>query len=90
MSRRKNHALHRARRLAIGCALCIAIPAAARAQAPDQLIIPTYRDQDIRVLIEGVQAVTGRPMIVDPRVRANVTFYNSTPMTPDAFYQAFL
>jgi general secretion pathway protein D len=55
-----------------------------------QQIIPSYRDSDIRVLIEGVQAVTGRPMIVDPRVRANVTLYNSTPMTPEAFYQAFL
>jgi general secretion pathway protein D len=55
-----------------------------------QTIIPVYRDTDIRVVIEGVQAVTGRPMIVDPRVRANVTLYNSTPLSPEEFYQLFL
>ena len=59
-------------------------------QAQSQQITPVYRDTDIRVVIEGVQAVTGRPMIVDPRVRANVTLYNSTPLSPDEFYQLFL
>jgi general secretion pathway protein D len=58
--------------------------------AQSQQITPVYRDTDIRVVIEGVQAVTGRPMIVDPRVRANVTLYNSTPLSPDEFYQLFL
>src|SRR6185437_15411551 len=28
--------------------------------------------------------------ILDPRVRAQVTMYSSAPMTPPAFYQAFL
>ena len=76
-------------RTAIGCALCLAA-AQAPAQAQDQLIVPSFRESDIRVVIESVQAVTGRPMIVDPRVRANVTLYNSTPMTPQEFYQLFL
>jgi general secretion pathway protein D len=62
----------------------------AHAQPPDQQIIPSYRGIDIRVLIEEVQAVTGRTMIVDPRVRANVTLYGTKPMTPEAFWDVFL
>jgi general secretion pathway protein D len=79
----------RAFSIAVGCAVCIVAPSAARAQAQDQQITPSFRESDIRVVIEGVQAVTGRPMIVDPRVRANVTLYNSTPLTPEEFYQLF-
>ena len=37
-----------------------------------------------------VSTITGRTFIVDPRVRANVTILSSTPMSPEAFYQAFL
>ena len=33
---------------------------------------------------------TGKNFIVDPRVRAQVTMFSSTAMTPDEFYQAFL
>ena len=34
--------------------------------------------------------VTGKSFIVDPRVRAQVTMLSTTPMSPDAFYEAFL
>jgi general secretion pathway protein D len=71
-------------------AIAAACLAAYCLSAQSQQITPVYRDTDIRVVIEGVQAVTGRPMIVDPRVRANVTLYNSTPLSPDEFYQLFL
>jgi general secretion pathway protein D len=71
----------------IAAALCLA---AYCLSAHAQQITPVYRDTDIRVVIEGVQAVTGRPMIVDPRVRANVTLYNTTPLSPTEFYQLFL
>ncbi len=34
--------------------------------------------------------MTGKNFIVDPRVRAQVTMLSNTPMSPDAFYEAFL
>ncbi len=37
-----------------------------------------------------MSAVTGKNFIVDPRVKAQVTMLSSTPMSPEAFYQAFL
>ncbi|MGA1424201.1 MAG: type II secretion system secretin GspD [Steroidobacteraceae bacterium] len=53
-------------------------------------ITPNFKDADITQVIEAVAASTGRNIIVDPRVRAQVTMLSSTPMTPDAFYEAFL
>jgi general secretion pathway protein D len=58
-------------------------------QRPPQLT-PNYRDADIRVVADQVQQVIGRTIIVDPRVRAQVTVLANAPMTPAAFYQLFL
>jgi general secretion pathway protein D len=60
------------------------------AQAQEPTITPNYKDADLRQIIEAVSAITGRNFIVDPRVRAQVTMLSSQPMTPDAFYAAFL
>ncbi len=62
----------------------------AQQQQQQQTITPAFRDADITQIIEAVSTITGRTFIVDPRVRAQVTILSSTPMTPDAFYQAFL
>ncbi len=61
---------------------------AALAQGPT--ITPNYKDADLRQIIEAVSAITGKNFIVDPRVRAQVTMLSSQPMSPDAFYAAFL
>ncbi|MDZ7643385.1 MAG: type II secretion system secretin GspD [Woeseiaceae bacterium] len=61
---------------------------AAHAQQPT--ITPNYKDADLRQIIEAVGEVTGRNFLIDPRVEAKVTMLSATPMTPDAFYEAFL
>jgi len=53
-------------------------------------ITPNYKDADLRQIIEAVSEVTGRNFIIDPRVKAQVTMLSSTPMSPEAFYEAFL
>jgi general secretion pathway protein D len=58
-----------------------------RAQAT---ITPNYKDADLEQVIEAVGAVTGKNFIIDPRVKAQVTMISSTPMSSDAFYEAFL
>jgi general secretion pathway protein D len=55
-----------------------------------QRITVNFKDADITQVIEEVEMVTGKRFIVDPRVRAQVTFLSSTPMTDEQFYQAFL
>ena len=53
-------------------------------------ITPNYKEADIRQIIEAVGEVTRKNFIIDTRVNAKVTMLSSTPMTPDAFYEAFL
>ena len=60
------------------------------AQAPDLQIMPNYRDADLRQIVEAVGEVTGRNILVDPRVTGQVTFLSHSPMSPEAFYEAFL
>jgi general secretion pathway protein D len=59
-------------------------------RAQQSSITPNYKDADIRQVIEAVGEVTGRNFILDPRVKAQVTMLSAVPMTPDAFYEAFL
>jgi len=60
------------------------------AQNNGQRITPSFKDAEIGQVIEAVAAATGKTIIPDPRVRAQVTMLSQTPMTPDAFYEAFL
>jgi len=60
------------------------------ASAQQPTITPNYREADIRQIVEAVGEVTDKTFIIDPRVNAKVTMLSSTPMSPDAFYEAFL
>ena len=60
------------------------------AQQPGPQIMPNYREADLRQVIEAVGEVTGRNFLVDPRVTGQVTFLSYSPMSPEAFYEAFL
>ncbi len=76
-------------------ALCVAILASvaggvSQGQPQQPMYTANYREADIRMVIEQVQAVIGRPIIIDPRVRAQVTVLSNAPMTADAFYRTFL
>ena len=73
----------------IGAALAILLPLFAVAQ--QTTITPNFKDADIREIVEAVSAVTRENYIIDPRVNAqNVTMLSTTPMSPEAFYEAFL
>ncbi|MGI9224501.1 MAG: type II secretion system secretin GspD [Woeseiaceae bacterium] len=68
--------------------LLIALSALSLAQ--QVTITPNYKEADIRQIVEAVGAVTDKNFIIDPRVNAKVTMLSTTPMTPEAFYEAFL
>ncbi|HEX7062610.1 MAG TPA: type II secretion system secretin GspD [Woeseiaceae bacterium] len=53
-------------------------------------ITPNYREADLRQIVEAVSAITNKDFIIDPRVNAKVTMISANPLTPEAFYQAFL
>jgi general secretion pathway protein D len=84
--------------LTFACCLALLGPplaCLAQAQPPGAVhqavsITPNFKDADITQIVQAVAAATGKSFILDPRVRAQVTMYSSAPMTPPAFYQAFL
>jgi general secretion pathway protein D len=76
--------------MALGLVLGLGSMSPASAQDVGPLIMPNYREADIRQIIEAVGEVTGRNFLVDPRVNAQVTLLSYSPMSPEAFYQAFL
>lgn len=62
-----------------------------QAHAQDQpMITPNYKDADLSQIVEAVSEITKKNFIVDPRVRAQVTMVSNSPMSADAFYEAFL
>jgi len=72
------------------CAVAVLIAASVASAQQTQRITPNFKDADITQIAEAVSAATGKNFIIDPRVRAQVTMLSSTPMTPAAFYEAFL
>ena len=72
------------------CALAIVLSVSLASAQQAQRITPNFKDADITQIAEAVSAATGKNFIIDPRVRAQVTMLSSTPMSPDAFYEAFL
>src|ERR1700687_2260500 len=67
------------------------LPAAPQARTQEgPTITPNYKDADLSQIIQAVAEVTGKNFIIDPRVNAKVTMLSATPMSPAAFYEAFL
>ncbi|MGQ0834415.1 MAG: type II secretion system secretin GspD [Gammaproteobacteria bacterium] len=81
-------------RLPLLCATALlAFTSASAQEAPlsnGQRITPNFKDANISTIIEAVSEATGKNFIVDPRVNAQVTMFSRTPMSPEAFYEAFL
>ncbi|MBT8099569.1 MAG: type II secretion system protein GspD, partial [Gammaproteobacteria bacterium] len=80
-------------RLALLLMLTLTIgPIGAKAQQTSgATITPNYKEADIRQIVEAVGEITNRTFIIDPRVSGQkVTMLSSTPMSPEAFYEAFL
>jgi general secretion pathway protein D len=45
---------------------------------------------ELSQIAAAVSTATGKNFIIDPRVRARATMISPTPMSPAAFYEAFL
>ena len=73
------------KRLTTTLVICILGVSFANAQTT-----PNFREADIRKIVEAVSEVTGKTFILDPRVTAKVTILSKTPLSADAFYEAFL
>ena len=75
-----------------GVLVSVTLSAAPQQPKPQEgaTITPNYKDADLSQIIQAVSEVTGKNFIIDPRVNAKVTMLSATPMSPAAFYEAFL
>jgi general secretion pathway protein D len=81
------------RKVAVGAVLLMAsLGTGPRANPAQQgaTITPNYKDAELGQVIQAVSEVTGKNFILDPRVNAKVTMLSASPMSPAAFYEAFL
>jgi len=87
MTKKSIYTLSRPLRLLLASGL-LCLAALAWAQQPAATV--NWKDADIRQVVEAVSAVTGKNVILDPRVTGKVTLLSPTPLGPDAMYAAFL
>ena len=71
-------------------AVLLVFVSAAAAQIPAGYVIPNFKDVEFEQIAAAVSIATGKSFIIDPRVHARVTMISTTPMSPAAFYEAFL
>src|SRR5882724_3451640 len=71
-------------------AMSLAAAAAPPRSTDGPTITPNYKDAEIGQIIQAVSEVTGKNFIIDPRVNAKITMLSASPMSPAAFYEAFL
>jgi len=56
----------------------------------DDLVTLNLNNADISAFITDIGQITGKTVIVDPRVKGSVTIVSSHPMTKDEVYQVFI
>ena len=68
------------------------LPLAGAAFAQQDTVRLNYRDADLKEVVEAVAEVTGKNFVIDPQVGADrqVNLFGSQPLSPEAYYQAFL
>ena len=71
-------------------AVLLVFVSVAAAQIPAGYVIPNFKDVEFEKIAAAVSIATGKSFIIDPRVHARVTMISTTPMSPSAFYEAFL
>ncbi|MBT8090929.1 MAG: type II secretion system secretin GspD [Gammaproteobacteria bacterium] len=86
--KRKTTTLNRGSVRLLLTTLLLSVASVAWTQQADVTL--NWNDADIRKVVEAVSEVTGKNFILDPRVTGKVTLLSSSPMSPDAFYEAFL
>ncbi len=77
-------------RRAASCVLLLSLVAPLAPAQEEQTITPNYKDADLGQIVEAVSEITKKNFIIDPRVRAQVTMVSNSPLSADAFYEAFL
>ncbi|MBG9389351.1 type II secretion system secretin GspD [Caenimonas aquaedulcis] len=84
------HTAHRIAVIGIACALATGWPAASIAQRRAEPVTLNFVNADIEAVARTMAAISGRNIVVDPRVKGTITLSTDKPVSPSAAYNQFL
>ncbi|MBX3655593.1 MAG: type II secretion system secretin GspD [Ramlibacter sp.] len=72
------------------CAALAGAPGLLHAQKPGEPITLNFANAEIEAVARTMAAITGRSIVVDPRVKGTMNLNTDKPVTPSAAYNQFL
>lgn len=76
--------------LALTAVLAVGVPVSTHAQAEEEKWQVNFKDSDIQEVIKFVADVTGKTVIIDPRVKGKVKVISASSLTEQELYDLFL
>jgi general secretion pathway protein D len=76
--------------LCIACALAAGLPGVSLAQRSSEPVTLNFVNADIEAVARTMAAISGRNIVVDPRVKGTITLSTERPVAPAAAYNQFL
>jgi general secretion pathway protein D len=70
--------------------LCLSANVIAQQPSQNGPWTPNYKDADILEVIKFIQTATGKTIVIDPRVKGQITIMSSTPVNERQLYALFL
>ena len=83
-------ALHRFAVLSLACALAVGTPGISLAQRAPEPVTLNFVNADIEAVARTMAAISGRNIVVDPRVKGTITLSTERPVAPSVAYNQFL
>lgn len=74
----------------VGVLLCPALSASSAEQNSESRWTINMRDADIRDFTEQIASISGQTLVLDPRIKGQVTVISEAPLTLSEVYQLFL
>ncbi|MDP3761734.1 MAG: type II secretion system secretin GspD [Ramlibacter sp.] len=76
--------------LGVACALVAAIPAVSVAQRSNEPVTLNFVNAEIEAVARTMAAISGRNIVVDPRVKGTITLSTERPVSPTSAFNQFV
>jgi general secretion pathway protein D len=76
--------------LGAACALAAAVPAVSQAQRSSEPVTLNFVNAEIEAVARTMAAISGRNIVVDPRVKGTMTLSTDRPVSPTAAFNQFV
>src|SRR6478735_12835648 len=81
---------HRLAVVSLACALAVGSPGISLAQRAAEPVTLNFVNADIEAVARTMAAISGRNIVVDPRVKGTINLSTERPVSPTVAYNQFL